>query len=423
MSKRRQPLRAVLIGAMSAAVLATTLVTWVATVPGNSAHDDFAPYYASALLVREGHAAAMYDLRAQSDVLRNATGGVPPSRVATALTPPAVLADVPLTVLPLRIASLVWSGLQALLLVAAAVIAVRAAPWAARSRRSSRALLTAAALAGGGTLMLLPLNQWDGVAAVGLALTYADLRGGRDQRAMVWLTLLVLAGKPHLAIGMALFLVARHPRSALTCAAAAAPLAALTLLVVPTSAIGQWLATLVHVNGAFPASSSIGVSGLVASLFGDGVAATTLGYTMAGGALLGCVALGRWAGRRRRADRVDQARVSIDPLFAGATLLSLLAAPHIFPYDLVLLIPGFIGFVVWGIAAEAASPWPGRMSFGAVGVWFVAALLTSEMVLPPGSYRPTALLPLLLLLSAAACVLAAARRPRSWVTGTVPRAA
>jgi Glycosyltransferase family 87 len=407
MTSRRPSGRKVLIATISALLLGITAATWVAEVPGNAEHLDFAPYYASALLVREGHAEAMYNPARQAEVLRAAGEGTP-ATVATALTPTAILLYVPLTVTPLWAASLLWSVLQGLLLLLAALIAIRAAPWPANITRATRVLTAAAVISGGGTLMLLGLNQWDGVAAAGLALTYADLRGGRDNRAMVWIALGVLAGKPHLAVGLALFLTARRPLSMIPAAVTAAGLCGLTLLAVPLVAVAQWWATVAHVNGAFPASSTIGMTGLAASLFGSGAISTILGYVMIAVTLSACIAIGRWARRDRPNPML---RSSIDPLFLGVTLLSLLAAPHVFPYDLVLLIPGLVGCLAWGAAADGPLPWPGRLTLATLGAWLVVTLICLEIVSPPGSYRPTALLPIVLLAFAAGCVAVSALRP------------
>jgi hypothetical protein len=277
----------------------------------------------------------------------------------------------------------------------------------------ARAIIATAAIGGAGAFMLLPLNQWDGVAAIGLALAYADLRAGRDSSAMVWLTLTALAGKPHLAIGVALFLIARRPKSIVPGALAAAGLWGFALLVVPVTAIGQLLSSIVQATNAFPVSTTIGMNGLADSFLGSTPAATVTGYMLAAGALVTCFALGRWARHGR----------GLDPVFLAVTLLSVLAAPHVFPYDLVLLIPGFIGCVAWASAHDAASVWPGRTTLAVVGAWFAITLVCLEMVMPPGSYRPTPLLAMLLLACAAGCVAAATRGPRSHLLRAAPNPA
>jgi hypothetical protein len=394
--------RATLIAAVCTILVAVALANWIVQIPENSAHTDFAASYASAELFREGHAAIMFDPGAQASVLRAAGGGASSTTSPAALMPSAILVLVPFTALPLWLASLLWSLLQVALLGLAALVATRAAPWPARTSRSTRLVVALAAMCGGGTLMLLPLNQWDGVAAAALALTYADLRRGRDHRAMLWLTVGVLVGKPHLGIGMALFLIARRPLSIVPGAIAAAVVGGLTLLFVSLTAVGQWVGTIVHVSGLYPASSTIGMSGLVGSFLGATAASSAVGYALAAAAALGCVVLGRWARSPLRGHAPG-----MDPLFLGVTLLSLLIAPHVFPYDLVLLIPGFIGCVAWATASDAAASWPGKRALSALGAWVAVALVCFAMISPPGSYRPMVLLPVLLLGCALACIAAA----------------
>ena len=398
--------RATLIAAVCTVLVAVALANWIVQIPGNAAHTDFAASYASAALFREGHAAIMFDPAAQSDVLHAAGGGASSTTSPAALTPAAILVLVPFTALPLWLASLLWSLLQVVLLGLAALVATRAAPWPAQTFRSTRAIVAVAAMCGGGTLMLLPLNQWDGIAAAALALTYADLRRGHDHRAMLWLTVGLLVGKPHLGIGLALFLVARRPLSIVSGAIAAAVVGGMTILLVPLAAIGQWVGTIVHVSGLYPASSTIGMSGLVGSFLGAGATSSALGYALAATASLGCVVLGRQARNRLRGHATG-----MDPLFLGVTLLSLLIAPHVFPYDLVLLIPGFIGCVAWATANDAGASWPGTRALLALGAWATVALICFAMISPPGSYRPVILLPMFLLGCALACI-AAARQHR-----------
>jgi hypothetical protein len=403
--------RATLIAAVCMVLVGVALANWIVQIPGNSAHTDFAASYASAELFREGHAAIMFDPAAQAGVLHAAGGGASPTTSPAALTPAAILLLVPFAALPLWLASLLWSLLQGVLLGLAALVATRAAPWPARTSRSTRAVVAVAAMCGGGTLMLLPLNQWDGVAAAALALTYADLREGHDHRAMLWLTVGLLVGKPHLGIGIALFLVARRPLSIVSGAIAAAVVGGMTILLVPLAAIGQWVGTIVHISGVYPASSTIGMSGLVGSFLGATAASTAVGYALAAAASLGCVVLGRWARSELRGHATG-----MDPLFLGVTLLSLLIAPHVFPYDLVLLIPGFIGCVAWATANDAGASWPGTRALLALGAWATVALVCFAMISPPGSYRPIVLLPMFLLGCALACIAASRLQPAGSVS-------
>lgn len=398
---------------VSILLVGATVAGWIALLPATPARNDFAPGYASALLVREGRAGAMYDAAAQRATLVAVSGDTAPTTSPAALAPPAVLVVVPLTLLPLWLASLVWSTLQASLLVGAAWIALRAVPRARNLAASGRIFIAAAAACGGGTLMLLSLNQWDGVAALGLALVYSEVRRGRDARAMAWLTLTVLTGKPHLALGIALFLVARRPRALIAAVSTGVIVFALTMLVLPPSAIGQWLATVLHVGGIVPTSTTIGLSGVTSSTLGDAPAEAVIGVAASVAALMAAAALGAWDGRRVHAG-VSAAGARIEPLFTCVTLLSLLAAPHIFPYDLVLLVPGFVGCAAWCATDAEAARWPLQRHRLVLGLWGVLTVTCWALVWPPGSYRTSPFLTLFLVGAAILCA-SVALAPRWWV--------
>src|SRR5205807_3272156 len=113
--------------------------------------------------------------------------------------PPAAAIVAPFTLLSLDVAYRVWTLVMLAALLAAVVIAVRAAPWSAGTSRAWKAAAAVAALAGTGTWMMFIQGQWGALTALGLALAYRDWRAGHLTRGSV---LLVLAGgvaKPHLA--------------------------------------------------------------------------------------------------------------------------------------------------------------------------------------------------------------------------------
>lgn len=390
---------------------AATIAGWIALLPASPARNDFAPGYASALLLREGRPSAIYDSAAQRATLIAVSGDAAPTTAPTALAPPAVLLEAPLTLLPLWPASLVWSLLQVLLVLCAATVAVRAVPRGRSLAPGARFFLVAAAGCGGGTLMLLSLNQWDGIAALGLALVYSELRRGHDARAMAWLTLAVLAGKPHLGLGIALFLAVRRPRTVLAAVATGAAVYGLTVLVVPPSTIAQWFSTVVHVGSLIPTSTTIGLSGMTSETLGSSPAATIIGLAASAAALAAAAALGAWDARRAHGADIGEG-VRLETLFTCATLLSLLGAPHVFPYDLVLLVPGFIGCASWCETDAEARRWPQRRAFVVLALWGVLTLTCWALLWPPGSYRTTPLLTLLLLGAAALCAGVALRHDR-----------
>src|SRR5579884_1530742 len=148
---------------------------------------DFAGTYAAATLWRTGHADELYDIPAQEAVL--AATGTPRDHLLIPFENPPAAAVVasPLSLLNSVLAYRIWSALQMLLLLVAACIAVWAAPRPLSRRRSSwpQAGAVLFALAGFGTALLLVEGQWDGVAALGLAVLYAGWRRGWTTAAAV----------------------------------------------------------------------------------------------------------------------------------------------------------------------------------------------------------------------------------------------
>ena len=189
-----------------------------------------------------------------------------------------VVASLPFTALDPGTAFRMWSVLELLLLVLAVWIAIRAGPWPARRAQGSRLAVLLMALAGGGTFAFLLLGQIDGFAALGLAAAYASWRGDRNALAGFWLGLAFSATKPHLAIGLGIWLLARRDWRALAGATTGCALvAAISLVLVGPSGIGAFVSALGFAYGNTPASSTLGVPGLVASWLGTGTLPSTLG--------------------------------------------------------------------------------------------------------------------------------------------------
>lgn len=397
-------------------VIAAIVAGWIALLPASPARNDFAPGYASALLLREHRPDEIYNEASQRAALAAVSGDASPTTSPAALAPPAVVLEVPLTLLPLWLASDIWALIQLLLLVAAAWIALRAVPPKRSLALSARVFITVAAVGGGGALMLLALNQWDGIAALGLALVYSELRRGHDAHAMAWLALTVLAGKPHLGLGIALFIAARRPRSVIAFAATAGGVYGLALLAIPPSTTVQWFMTVIHVGALFPISTTIGLSGLVSSTLGTGPPGVILGLSGSAATLATAAVLGRCDARRPRTGESDAiGRAGF--LFTAVTLLSLLGAPHVFPYDLVLLIPGFVACAAWCATEAEATCWPQKRQRAVLAVWGLLTLICWTMIWPPGSYRPSLLLPLLLLGTAIVCAGATLRSRERFAVG------
>ena len=93
----------------------------------------------------------------------------------------------------------------------------------------------------------------------------------------------------------------------------------------------------------------------------------------------------------------------LEPCLAAATVLSLLASPHLLSHDLVLLAPVLVWTLAWASTRDGAAAWPGRHSRAALAGWVVLSLATAvdlgaDQAAPPGRLVPWALLGLACLL-------------------------
>jgi hypothetical protein len=396
--------RAVAIATGVAAVLlAYYAITWAQVTPTRERGTDFSASYVAALLLRSGDGSQLYDQQvehARHDQL------LPAGTVINLpfITPPTTaLLALPFTALDPGTAFRMWSVLELLLLVLAVWIAIRAGPWPARRAQGSRLAVLLMALAGGGTFAFLLLGQIDGFAALGLAAAYASWRGDRNALAGFWLGLAFAATKPHLAIGLGIWLLARRDWRALAGATTGCALvAAISLVLVGPSGIGAFVSALGFAYGNTPASSTLGVPGLVASWLGTGTAPAVLGVAGAVLALAGCAVLGA---------RSRGTSIALEVSLAGAAVLSLAASPHLLAHDLVILAPAFAWCAARAAAADAA-PWPGTATLRVVGAWAILGLATyldtgNSAPAPPGRLVPLGLLAI----GAAALVITGSRSP------------
>ncbi|HXM70275.1 MAG TPA: glycosyltransferase family 87 protein, partial [Thermoanaerobaculia bacterium] len=208
--------RAVAVAAaVSTVLLAYYAISWAQVTPVRERGTDFSASYVAALLVRGGDGAGLYDQQAEHS--RHLTL-LPAGTVIDLpfITPPTTaLLALPLTVLDPGTAFRVWSVIELALLALAVWVAIRAGPWPSRFGHAPRAATVLMAVAAGGTYAFLLLGQIDGIAALGLAAAYAAWRKDRPAAAGFWLALAFAATKPHLAIGLGIWLVARRDWRAL----------------------------------------------------------------------------------------------------------------------------------------------------------------------------------------------------------------
>jgi hypothetical protein len=381
--------RAVAIAAaVSTVLLAYYAIAWAQVTPQRERGTDFSASYVAALLVRSGDGAQLYNQQAEH---ARHLALLPPGTVINLpfITPPTTaLLALPFTALDPGTAFRVWSLVELILLGLAVWVAIRAGPWPAGAGRASRAATFLMALAAGGTYAFLLLGQIDGIAALGLAVAYASWRRQRSAAAGFWLALAFAATKPHLAIGLGIWLVARRDWRALAGAlCGSAVVAGVSLALVGPAGLAGFASALGFAAGNTPGTSTLGIQGLVTSWLGSGnlaVAISILGSLIA---LAGCAVLG---------SRSRGKPAALELSLAGALALSLVASPHLLPHDLVILAPAF----AWCMARAAgvdAAPWPGLVTIRVIGAWAVLGILTlvdtgNAAPAPPGRLVPLALL-------------------------------
>lgn len=380
---------AMLVAGVAGVVISSWVSTWVHATPGQIAAADYTPTYVAATQWRAGHGAGLYDPGAQS--AQGASLGLNGAQFEGNRFVDAPLAAVvaaPFSLLGLDASFRVWSLLQLGLVVLAVTLVLRAAPWPETTPRPARVAAAAFAVAGAGTAMLFIEGQWDGVPALGLALAYVSWRGDRPALGGAALAAGMLLAKPHLAIVLLAWLLGRRDRRMLAGAGAGlAALALATLLVVGPAGIGAALRAPWLSMGVTPVRMLLGFLGLFASWLGEGPAAYALAIAA------GCLAL--VAGfRMGAATRRDPRTLEVS--LAAATLLSLLAAPHLLAQDLVVLsVP-----LVWCLARAAATDgdrWPGARTLALLTGWVLLDLaaradIGNYSAAPPGRLVPVVLI-------------------------------
>ena len=380
--------RAVAIAAgVSTVLLAYYLISWAQVTPARERGSDFSASYVAALLLRGGDGSALYNQ--QVEHARHLTL-LPAGTIINLpfITPPtSALLALPFTALDPGTAFRAWSLLELVLLALAVWIAIRAGPWPERREPGGRFSVLLMAIAGGGTFAFLLLGQIDAIPALGLAAAYAAWRNGRSATGGFWLGCAFAATKPHLAVGLAVWLIARRDWRALAGAlAGCAVVAAVSVALVGPAGVSGFISALGFAYGNTPGSSTLGLPGLVTSWLGGGAAAGAIGLTGSVAALVGCALLGS---RSRRGGALE---VSL----AGAAALSLVASPHLLPHDLVILAPAFAWCAARAAAADLSS-WPGAVSLRVVAAWAILGVVTfmdtgNAAPAPPGRLVPLALL-------------------------------
>lgn len=400
---RRRPAALAVICA-SALLLCAYGARAVAVSSSGGTGGDFGAGYVAATMLREGQAGQVYDLERQRTEGARLLGGqrwLPFEGVALGSA-----AQIPLSFLPFQAAFLAWDAVQVALVVLAAVIAVRATP----AHRTRQWIVVAAigglAVTHVGLDNLVAVGQWTGVNALGVAMAYRCWRRGSHMAGGAWLVASSALFKPHLALGLAVFLIAWGNRRALSGAAiaAAASVAALFALV-GVNGVHALISNDIALNGAPNQQGGASIAALPSMWFSDGPAAYLMGAIASCAILAMCALLGR---RLRRDSSL------LAPALATATVLSLLASPHAFLYDDVLLVPAVAGslaelgllttrqprtlYSAWTIVALwAVAPWLQRLFAGELAplvarvgyldVWFTILLAVALWSIPVETLR------------------------------------
>jgi hypothetical protein len=376
-----------ILTAVAAALVAAFVIRWLAESPAEIARSDFVPLQVAAVIVRSGDAAHLYDPVRQAPVYAAVTQSNHPGALFYIHAPLAGALVVPFSLAGLDGAFRLWGLWQLACLIAAAVIAARSAPPRSHGRAVT-GLAAAVALAVPSTMLMLLEGQDVGVPALLVACAYLAMRRHRPALAGGALAVAALAGKPHLFLGIAVWILFWGDRRLIAGAVVGAATATLaSLAAVGPAGVAGFAATVLKGRTDF-ATSLESVSGLFMAWTGSGVLATLLTALATGSALVVTAVAARRGGA---------GRMPLESSLAIAVILSLLSAPHLLAHDAALLAPVFawMTFVCVAVDRGRGGGRPGPATTTLAAVWaLVAACLAidSAGVLPAaaGSLGPFA---------------------------------
>ena len=402
-----------LAGGLGGALVLAYLVLWLGVGALQIGRSDFTSTYVGATLLREGHGASMYNEALQTPLHAALIAPDREGNLPFVNPPLAAALALPVSLLNLDDAYRVWSLLQFALLVISVVVAIRAAPRRASLPPITLAAIGLVALACLGTWATLLLGQWDGVSALGLAVAYACLRHRRPAAAGAVLAVTALIAKPHLALGLAAFVIGvRDRRLILGAAAGVAASVLLSLLVAGPGGIAGFVGSAMHSTTRWELANMVSLVGISGSIAGNGTASHVLAAVGSLVAIVIAAALGSAA--RNRPARLEAA-------LAGAAVLSLLASPHAYWDDLALLVPA----LAWSFTALAARPGGARrLGAGVVAAW-IAISVAAFVDIASNAAKPWGVLTPWVLIGAAALAIATCYRqgappPSEMVDGVTP---
>lgn len=319
------------LGAVYVAIFAALVLT------GRTRGADFTAFYTGWRIVLEGRGSQLYEPAVQAEMQRTILGGQTFQAGLNPFNNPPhmVLPYLPLGLLPLDLAFLAWTVIQALLL--AGIIAMLLRGVAREWTRVERFGLVAAVVAFPALAITFFQGAFALVLVAGVMGTVVALDGRRDARAG---GLLALASvKPQGMYGMAIAVLVSRRRAALAAAAGwGLGLAVLATAVLGPAIWGSYATFLGTYTSSFDRLSvdpSVmwNLRGTLALLLGRDNAAVVNGLAYLGFAV-GVVAIG-WVWRRGWPRHGDPAHVGGDTALRVALtiVLTLLLSPHLNPHD------------------------------------------------------------------------------------------
>ena len=386
--------------AIAAALLLAYVLTWAQLSATGIDRSDFTSSYAAGVLLRHPGGGAVYDAATQTALRDQLIAPVSNGAVPFVDAPPAAVLVAPVTLLSLAWAYRLWTLCSLLILVLAVVVAVRSAPWSPGAGRSWRIAAGVAALGSMGTWTLLLQGQWGSLTALGLALAYRDWRLGNQFRGALILVIAAGVAKPHLALGLAAFMLGWSRRKVLLGAVAGVgTLAAASLAAVGAAGVIAFATLATAQGGAWDLRRMLSFIAIPGSIAGNGTISEVIGLTGTAAACVVAWRLGVLA--RRHPERLAQALIA-------AAVLSLLGAPHAYAQDLVMLAPA----LVWGVAIAR------ERGIAVLGLWALITVAAFVDFVDGGAFPPGQLAPWALLLTAVLACLQA-WRPRITEPGPV----
>lgn len=403
--------------AVSAALLIAYALIWTRLSAADIGRSDFTAFYVGATLLRQGHAASLYDESLQTPLHARLIEPDHEGNLPFVDPPMAAALVLPVTLLDLDSAYRVWALVEVTVLAGAVLIAGRAASRSAPQRpsRLTRTALFGVALGGIGTLFAMTQAQWTPVLALGLAVAYECWqrnRGspGRRDAAVGAAALLLGAavGKPQLALGLIAFLLGWRRRGLLLGSVTAVTgAAAISLLLAGPGGIAGFVHIVIGSAARWDPHLMIGATGFAAGFAGRGVPAAIVAVLITLVACAGAFVLGR---------RVRREPSTLPAGLAGAAALSLLAAPHAYLADVALLAPAS-AWILAAAASQASSVTGHRTSRPAglaplLALWAALSIAAAIDLTTGGQWHSGPMTPYVLAAAGAAALFATASARR-----------